>query len=348
MNATQRILGIGLADGYLLTSDVNVAWATGFTGDSSYVLLTKPGNFFFTDSRFMLQAQKDVEGAQVIEAKQQEFLHKIGEAIRDAGVRTLGVEKGSLTVNEFAGLDKEFQLSEYVDVSEALLGLRSIKTEDEIRKIETAAQASEAALEELLPLVRPGVSELELRAELLYRMYKRGMDSAFPPIVAAGENSAVPHATPSEYRIQSGDLLTLDFGCKYRGYCSDITRTFAVGNIDGEQKKIYDIVKEAQQRAAAFAQPGRPARDIDAAARGWIEAQGYGAYFGHGTGHGVGREVHELPIVNPRSEATLEKDMVFTVEPGIYVPGLGGVRIEDTLVAGRGSLYTFTKELMIL
>jgi len=348
MNPIKRIEELKLADGYLLTSEENVAWATEFTGDSSYALVTRKGTIFFTDSRYTLQAQKDVKDARVVETKQQDLYQTIYDAVRDAGVTTLGIEKSRMTVAEFAEMDRVFRMGEYVDISQSLLQLRSMKSEEEIRKIEKAARASEKALEGLLPLIKPGVCELDLRAELLYRMYKLGMDSAFPPIVAGGENSAAPHATPSGYRLRSGDLLTLDFGCKHEGYCSDITRTFAVGNVDEEKKKIYDIVKEAQQRAAAFAQPGCSAREIDAKARGWIEAQGYGRYFGHGTGHGVGREIHELPVVNPRSDATLEQGMVFTVEPGIYVPGIGGVRIEDTLVAGRGSLYTFPKDLIIL
>lgn len=347
-NVLEKIRKTDIAQAYFLTSEENVAYATGFSGDSSQLLITECGSYFFTDSRYTLQAQKEIENSEIITTGAEDRYHKIAQLLHKEKVQLLGIEKDALSANEFEEISKEFAACSYIDVSQKLLLIRSVKTDEEIGYIKKAAKASEEALEELLPYIKPGVSELDIRAELLYRMFKKGMESAFDPIVAAGENSAFPHATPSNYRLANGDMLTVDFGCKYRGYCSDCTRTFGIGNIDVELKKIYDIVKVAQQRAVMHAKVGASTKSVDACARDYIAQQGYGSYFGHGTGHGVGLQIHELPVLNPRVDTKLEKNMVFTVEPGIYVPGLGGVRIEDTLVGGLGVLYQFTKDLIIL
>ncbi len=347
MTMIQKIRQLDSAEAYLLTSVENVAYATGFSGDSSQVLVTPGDAFFFTDSRFVEMAREEIGSrAEVICTGGQERLPSIAKRL--SGIARLGIEQGNVTVREFGEFKKAFPTKEYTDISDDMLLMRMVKTEEELEKIGTAARANEVALNELLPYIKPGVCELDIRAELEYRMKKQGMDLAFPTIAAGGLNSAVPHATPSGYRIRSGDFLTLDFGCRYDGYCSDITRTFGIGNIDGESKKIYDIVNEAQRRAQQEAQIGADTYRVDEAARSYIAENGYGAYYDHGTGHGVGRQIHELPVLNPRSSYILQKNMVFTVEPGIYVPGLGGVRIEDTLVAGRGSVYEFSKELILL
>ncbi len=199
-----------------------------------------------------------------------------------------------------------------------------------------------------MPRIQAGISELDVRAELVYQINRQGMDSAFAPIVAAGLNSAIPHATVSGNVLKPGDFLTLDFGCKYNGYCSDITRTFGIGDIDAKLKKIYDIVKIAQQNAMDVASHAKTAPEIDAAARGTIEKAGYAEYFAHGTGHGVGLQIHELPVINARAQDVLCDGMVYTIEPGIYMPGLGGVRIEDTYVHGKGGLNKFSKELILI
>ncbi|MEA4853590.1 MAG: Xaa-Pro peptidase family protein [Christensenella sp.] len=347
MEIIDRIRETETADAYLLTSVENVAYATGFTGDSSQLLISAYGEYFFTDSRYEELARNEISPSiEIISTGGANRVLAIASKLRDC--RRLGIEKQDVTIGVFEAYRDAFNEVEYIDLSQFLLTMRMIKSENEIEKIRKAARANEIALEETLPLIKPGISELDIRAELEYRMKKQGMDLAFSTIAAAGMNSAIPHATPSSYKICDGDFLTLDFGCRFEGYCSDITRTFGVGNIDGQRKKIYDIVKEAQQSAADAAQVGADTREIDFIARDLIHKNGYGAYYDHGTGHGVGRQIHELPILNPRFSYILEKNMVFTVEPGIYVPGIGGVRIEDTLVAGFGSVYTFSKELILL
>ncbi len=349
MTKIETIRSFRTAQAYLLTSQTNIFYACGFSGDSSQLLITDRNAFLFTDSRYTLQAQKDIgDTAECVVTGGAERNAAISAVLKDCGVGRLAIEKDDVTVSISEAYQKAFGCAEYVDISGEMLRVRAVKTHDEIEKIVLAAQATEEVLEELLPVIRAGVSEFDICAELLYRINKRGMQSAFAPIVAAGCNSAIPHATTTDYRLREGDLLTLDFGCKYQGYCSDITRTFGIGNVDEQRKKLYDIVKTAQQRALLVAEVGVPARRIDEAARTVIAENGYGNCFGHGTGHGVGLQIHELPVINPSSGAVLEKNMAYTVEPGIYVPGVGGVRIEDTCIAGMGSLYRFSKELILI
>lgn len=349
MNRYEKIRALDAADAYFITSEVNVRYASGFTGDSSELLLAKGGAYFFTDSRYTLQAKEELPpGTHIIKTGRDAREAEIAAVLRENGIKSLGIERANVTLDKFSAYESAFGAVEYVDISGGLLHIRMVKDEGEIEKISKAARASEQALESLLPLVKPGISELDIKAELLYRMHMLQMESAFDPIVAGGVNSAKPHARPSSYKLKAGDFLTIDFGCKYEGYCSDMTRTFGIGNIDAELKTIYDIVKIAHEKAAALAEEGAQTTDVDFAARGYIGEKGYGACFGHGTGHGVGLEIHELPVVDPTRETVLKKGMIITVEPGIYVENLGGVRIEDTFAVGRGSLYTFTKELIIL
>ncbi|MGI6152406.1 MAG: aminopeptidase P family protein [Christensenellaceae bacterium] len=347
-NFANKVRELGLAQAYLITSEVNVSYVSGFMGDSSQLLITENEAYLFTDSRYTLEARAETEGVEVVTTGAKERNESIAKALSEERVKTLAIEKENVTIAGFAEYDEAFRMEEYVDISGALTDIRAVKQPFELERILKAAKACEVVLDGLLPIIKPGMTELELRAELLYLIHKQGMDSAFAPIVASGENSALPHARPSGRKLQKGDLLTLDFGCKYEGYCSDITRTFGIGNIDGRKKTIYDIVKAAQQKACDCAKTGAEARLVDACARDFIRKSGYGSNFGHGLGHGVGREVHEKPVLNPHSDAVLAENMVFTIEPGIYVEGLGGVRIEDMLVAGHGNAYSFTKELICI
>ncbi|MEG2541679.1 MAG: Xaa-Pro peptidase family protein [Christensenellaceae bacterium] len=344
---TDSIKKLDCADAYLLTSKQNVTYATGFSGDSSQVLITKKDIVFFTDSRYTAQAKKEISGIQILESNS-DRMEQIAKIIKSENIKVIGIEQSSVTVEKFEEYKKYFGGLSYTDISNDLLILRMIKTEDEIKKIKIAANANEVVLKEIVKYIKVGVSEFDVRAELVYQINKQKMDNAFEPIVAAGINSALPHATVSDYVIQDGDFLTLDFGCKYFSYCSDITRTFGVGNVDEKSKKIYDIVKTAQMLGVQAAKIGEKSKNIDAIVRSYIKDCGYGAYYNHGTGHGVGLEIHELPVINTRADFTIQENMVFTVEPGIYIEGFGGVRIEDMLLAGEGSVYQFTKELILL
>ncbi len=343
----ERVLALDKADAYLFSSEVNVAYMTGFSGDSSEFLLSGGRGYFFTDARYTEQAKKDISGeVEIITTTAGERLSAIKKALY--GAATLAIEKQDVSVETFERWQAELGVSAFADISADVLRLRAVKSPAELQKISLAAAGNDVVLENLVKLIKPGMTEFDLRAELIYQINIQGMDCAFKPIVASGENSALPHATVSNREIRSGDMLTLDFGCRYEGYCSDITRTFGIGNVDGRLKSIYDIVYKAQEAALYAAAQEKSARAVDAAARDIIEKQGYGEYFRHGTGHGVGMQIHEQPVLNKLSEDILLPGMVYTIEPGVYVPGLGGVRIEDMCIAGTGSLYGFSKELILI
>lgn len=223
-----------------------------------------------------------------------------------------------------------------------------VKTREEIALLRQAAWYTQQVLRDIVPQLRPGISELDVAEEIAAKIRFLGLDPAFEPIVATGENGAEPHHVPGDKKLAPGDMITIDLGCKYKGYCGDLTRTFALGYVSEENKKIYETVQNAQTAGLAAICDGIICKDADAAARRIIEAAGWGQYFIHGTGHGVGREVHEPPRLNASSDTVLRNNMVVTVEPGIYIPKIGGVRIEDTVVVGGENFFDFSKDLMIL
>lgn len=337
----------GAAQAYFVTSPENVRYLTGFSGTDSEVLVTDSGLFLFTDARYQEQARLDVEdGVQIVITSAAGRLSAVHDAL--GHTESLGLELDTLPASACSRLLDVMKPAAAVDISRQLLILRSRKTAGELACIRRAARATQEVMEVLAGHIHAGMSEFEIRAALLYEISIREMDSAFEPIVAGGPNSAIPHATTSSYRLRNGDFLTLDFGCRCCGYCADMTRTFAVGQVDAQLQTIYDIVEQAQDRAAECAQIGVRADRIDAAARDVIRRHGYAENFGHGTGHGVGLAIHELPVINASSDTVIAEGMVYTIEPGIYVEGLGGVRIEDTCIAGEGSLYTFPRDLVVL
>lgn len=223
-----------------------------------------------------------------------------------------------------------------------------VKTPEEIGYLKQAAQLTQRILREIVPLLRPGATERDIAEEIACKMRSLGSEPAFDTIVASGENGAEPHHVPDGRKFKSGDLITIDLGCKYNGYCGDMTRTFAVGQVSPENKKMYETVKNAQIAGLLAVRDGIICKDVDAVCRRIIELAGWGDYFIHGTGHGVGRDVHEPPRLNTTGEVVLRTGMVVTVEPGVYFKGVGGVRIEDTVVVGGENFFDFTKDLMIL
>lgn len=223
-----------------------------------------------------------------------------------------------------------------------------VKTPDEIEKLRQAALLTQQIMREIVPQIRCGVTELDIAEEIASKMKALGLEPSFDTIVASGENGAEPHAVPGTRKFAAGDLITIDLGCKFQGYCGDMTRTFALGQVPPLYKKMYETVKNAQIAGLLAARDGIICKDVDAVSRKIIELEGWGQNFVHGTGHGVGREVHEPPKLNASSDVVLRNNMVVTVEPGIYIKGIGGVRIEDTVVVGGENFFDFTKELMIL
>ncbi|MBI5017428.1 MAG: aminopeptidase P family protein [Deltaproteobacteria bacterium] len=322
--------------GALLISDLlNIRYLCGFTG-SNGLLLVLPGRaVFFTDSRYTLQAREEVQGAEVVEAP--ELDPAGGEAVRTASITRLGVEEKSLPVARWRKLGGLLPDAELEDVSESLDALRWSKDAGELQRLRDAAQLAEGALRAVLPKLRPGVSEAEVALAYQVEALRLGADAlSFDTIVAGGPRAALPHAHPGGRRFERGDLVIVDFGVRLAGYCSDETVTVPVGRVEEEARRVYDTVCRAQQAALALVGPGVRLVEVDRAARQVIAEAGYAERFGHGTGHGVGLAVHEAPTVSTRSNDSAEAGMVFTVEPGIYLPERFGVRLEDTIYVTSG------------
>ncbi|MBA2873432.1 Xaa-Pro dipeptidase [Thermaerobacillus caldiproteolyticus] len=337
-------------DGMLITNGYNRRYMTGFTGTAGVAVIGKTNAVFITDFRYVEQASKQVEGYEIVQHTGL-IIEEVAKQVARLNIQKLGFEQEDLSYAMFKAYEKDVQ-AELVPVSHVIEKLRLIKSESEIKILKEAAEIADAAFQHILHFIRPGVTEIEVANELEFFMRKQGAtSSSFDIIVASGYRSALPHGVATDKVIEKGELVTLDFGAYYKGYCSDITRTVAVGEISDELKKIYDIVLQAQLRGMTGIKPGMTGREADALTRDYITEQGYGDYFGHSTGHGIGLEVHEGPALSARSNVVLEPGMVVTVEPGIYIAGLGGVRIEDDTVVtkdGNESLTHSPKELITL
>lgn len=338
-------------DAMLVTSEPGEFYAAGFHGEG--VVLVAPGeSVYITDSRYIEKARETVRGARVDMVEQgRGYIVQINEFLDRLGVKRLGIEEGYLSLKTFRLYEKELH-AQLVAAGELLLKLRAAKDPYEIECMIKAQRVAERAFEEMLGFLRPGVTEREAAAKLTYDMLRFGGEkNSFDPIVVSGPNGSLPHGVPGDRAICSGDFVTMDFGCKWGGYCSDMTRTVAVGKPSQEMVKVYDLVLKAQLAGIAATRAGVPGKEIDAAARGVIEAGGYGAYFGHGYGHSLGLEIHESPNANSRDETPMPVGAVVSAEPGIYLPGRFGVRIEDVVILEEGGCRDITlapKELLIL
>ncbi|MEH7250353.1 aminopeptidase P family protein [Neobacillus niacini] len=337
-------------DGFLITSQINRRYMTNFTGSSGAVLISGDKAQFITDFRYVEQASTQCEGYEVVKMAGT-LVEEVAKQAKILGIQKLGFEEDHLTFSTYKAYEKELE-AELVPVSGVIEKLRLIKTEPEIKILKVAADIADAAFKHILDFITPGKTELEVSNELEFFMRKAGAtSSSFDIIVASGHRSALPHGVASDKIIETGDFVTLDYGAYYNGYISDITRTVAVGEPDHKLKEIYEIVLEAQLRGMAGIKPGMTGKEADALTRDYITEKGYGEYFGHSTGHGIGLEVHEGPTLSFRSDIVLEPGMIVTVEPGIYIPGLGGVRIEDDTLITKDlneALTHSTKELIIL
>jgi Xaa-Pro aminopeptidase len=337
-------------DGILITSPYNRRYISNFTGTAGVVLISKDKALFITDFRYIEQATKQCQGYEIIKFASS-IPEEVANQVQTLGIQKLGVEEEYLTLASFKTFEKEIP-AELVPVTGLIEKLRLIKTDTEIKIIKGAADIADAAFKHILEFIRPGKTELEISNELEFFMRRAGAtSSSFNTIVASGYRSALPHGVASDKVIEAGDFVTLDFGAYYKGYVSDITRTVAVGEPAAKLKEIYEIVLDAQLRGMAGIKPGITGKEADALTRDFITEKGYGEYYGHSTGHGIGLEVHEGPALSSRSEIVLEAGMVVTCEPGIYIAGLGGVRIEDdTLITqdGNEALTHAPKELIIL
>ncbi|MBM7604604.1 Xaa-Pro aminopeptidase [Metabacillus crassostreae] len=338
-------------DGLLITSNYNRRYMTGFTGTAGIAVISEDRAVFITDFRYTEQAAKEIDGFEIVEHKGS-IIDEAAVIVEKMGIKKLGFEQDHLTYQSYSLYYNALKNLEFIPVSGAVEKLRLIKSPAEIKILKEATEIADAAFKHILTFVKAGIKEIDVANELEFFMRKNGaVSSSFDIIVASGYRSALPHGVASDKEIEKGDFVTLDFGAYYKGYCSDITRTFAVGDPSDELKKIYATVLEAQLRGMNGIKPGITGKEADALTRDYIKEQGYGEYFGHSTGHGLGMEVHEGPALSFKSDTILETGMVVTVEPGIYVAGLGGVRIEDDTViteTGNESLSHSPKDLIIL
>ena len=322
----------GEVDGLLLTSRYSRHYGAEFDIAEGVAVVTKKGCRYFTDSRYIESAENGIQGFEVLIVDGVGYMKRINDAIADFGITTLGYEENYLTVAEFMGYEKHLN-AKLVPYNKEINGFRGVKEEWELAIMRKAQAITDKAFSEVITRIKPGMTELELQAELIYCLYKTGATGlAFDPIVVSGPNTSLPHGVACERVIQEGDFVTMDFGALYQGYCADMTRTVAVGYATEEMQKVYNTVLEAQLAGLAASKAGVPGQDIDGAARKVISDAGYGQYFGHGYGHSLGLEVHENPSPNARNAEPMPVGAVASAEPGIYLPGKFGVRIEDTCV----------------
>jgi Xaa-Pro aminopeptidase len=335
----------------LVTELAYVRYLTGFSGSNGLCVITPTGQFFITDRRYKIQAAQEVNCFTVIIAKQNLF-PLLAERKLIPSKERVGFNGNSISVADMKSLKKLLPGRSFVTDSGILDTVTAVKDNGEVELIRSAVRITDKVFKKVLTKVRPGVRECDIASEISYWHRKYGAEcDAFDPIVASGERSALPHARASEKIIRRGEMLVLDFGCRYRGYHSDLTRTIAVGKPSAEMKKIYQIVYDAQMKSICAAHNGVPARSVDAAARKHIRQNGYGRYFIHSLGHGLGIHVHDPLRISVLSKAVLKTGNVVTIEPGIYLPGRGGVRIEDDIVIGSNDcevLTTSPKELIIV
>jgi len=326
----------------LIGSPINRRYLTGFTGSAGYVLITKEQSYLLTDFRYMTQAPQQATGFKVIEHGAK-VMDTVKELLQSEGIASLGFEQDHVTYGVYSGYTEQLTPISLVPVSGLVEELRIIKDAEELKIMQRAADLADETFSHVLTLLKAGKTEREIDLEMEMFMRSRGAtSSSFDTIVASGERSALPHGVASDRVIQGNEFVTFDFGALLDGYCSDLTRTVALGSPDPKLKEIYDIVLEAQLHALAHIKPGMTGREADALARDIITRYGYGEYFGHSTGHGLGMEVHESPRLSKASDDILKPGMVVTVEPGIYLPGLGGVRIEDDIVITETGIQILT------
>ena len=337
-------------DSFLITSPYNLRYLTNFTGTTGLAVITLEKAFFITDFRYTEQAAAQAQGFEIIKNVGPIF-EEVADLVQKEGLRELGFEETTVSFLEYSVLEEIID-AQLIPISGMIEELREIKDEEEIAIIEKACSIADLAYDHILKMIQPGMTEIEVANQLDFYMRSLGAsDVSFETIVASGLRSAMPHVVDSKKIIEQGDLITIYFGCYYEGYVSDMTRTFAIGDPGEQLKEIYQIVLEAQLAVLEVAKPGVTGKQLDAVARDYITKHGYGEAFGHSTGHGIGLEIHEGPNVSVRAEKQFVPGNIITDEPGIYLPGIGGVRIEDDLLItsdGNRVLTHSPKELIIL
>ena len=338
-------------DAMLVSSEPGEFYAVDLHGEG-YVLVTPDECLYLTDSRYIEAAQAGVTGAKVVMVDSgRNYTRFLNRFIDSHGIQKLGIEDTYMSLGQYNKLKEELH-AQLVCAGGLIPGLRSSKDQEELARMVEAQRITDEAFAAMLDYIKPGLTETQIAARLVYEMMSRGANQlSFDPIVASGPNGSKPHAIPGARQVQRGDFITMDFGCKYLGYCSDMTRTIALGEVSREQRLVYDTVLEAQRAAIAVSKAGVPGKTIHETAAAVIAAAGYGEYFGHGYGHSCGIEIHEGPFANSRDETPMPVGAMVSAEPGIYLPGRFGVRIEDMIRMEEGGCLDITrspKELILL
>ena len=331
-------------NGLLLTSRYSRHYGAEYDIAEGVAIVSKAGCRYFTDSRYIEAAQKGIKGFEVLMVdRDHPYTKLLNEAIADFGITALGYEENYLTVAEFNAYDSKLN-TKLMPMHAQISGFRAVKEDWELDHMRTAQAITDKAFAEMCTRMKVGMTEKELQAELIYCLYKNGGEGlSFDPIVVSGPNTSLPHGVATDRVIQAGDFITMDFGVLYNGYCSDMTRTVAVGYATEEMEKVYNTVLQAQKAGLAATRAGVKGKDIDAAARKVITDAGYGEYFGHGYGHSLGLEVHESPSPNAANDNPMPVGAVTSAEPGIYLPGKFGVRIEDVVIFTAEGCENITK-----
>ena len=340
----QKLIAKGEVDALLLTSKHNRQYAAEYCIAEGVAVICKTQSYYFTDFRYIESAQKNLPGFAVkMVDTEHPYTKLINEAISDNTVKTIGFEDDTLTVEEYTLYNTKLNAVLHPYAAE-INAPRASKEPWEIEYMKKAQEITDRTFDDLLNVIHPGMTEKELCAELIYRLYKYGSEGpSFDPITVSGPNTSLPHGVPSERVLQYGDFVTMDFGCLYHGYCSDMTRTVCVGKPTEEMERVYETVLKAQLAGIAAARAGVTGAEIDGAAREVIRQAGYGDYFGHSFGHSVGVEIHESPNASPGNHEPMPAGAVVSAEPGIYLPGRFGVRIEDVIVLEEGGCRDITK-----
>ena len=335
---------------FLITSPYNLRYLTGFTGTTGLALIGLEEAFFITDFRYTEQAAKQCVGFEIVK-NVGPILEVVADLVESKNIENLGFEESFVSFKQYVELEGLLEV-DLIPVSGMVEELREIKDEEEIAIVEKACEIADKAFSHILTYIKPGMTEIQVANELDFYMRSLGASSvSFETIVASGLRSAMPHGVASEKVIEQGDMITIDFGCYYNGYVSDMTRTISLGEPSDKLREIYNVVKEAQQKVLDVAKPGMTGVELDAVARDYIASKGYGEAFGHSTGHGIGLEIHEGPNVSKLAEKAFVPGNIITNEPGIYLPGIGGVRIEDDMLVTENGIKRLThseKELIIL
>ena len=340
----QSLLETGEVDALLLTSVYNRLYAAQYRVAEGVAVVTREGAYYFTDSRYIEAAEKNLKGFTVrMTHPGSSEIERINEVIGEHTIKKLGFEENDMTYGDYLRYNEALH-AVLVPMQAKIDAFRATKEPWEIELMRKAQAITDQTFSELCKIIQAGMTEKELEAELLYRLYKHGAEGpSFDPIVVSGPNTSLPHGVPGERKREFGDFITMDFGCIYGGYCSDMTRTVALGFVSEEMDKVYKTVLKAQLAGIAATKAGVAGRDIDGAARKVIADAGYGDYFGHGYGHSLGILIHEAPNANTRNDQPMPAGAVVSAEPGIYLPGKFGVRIEDVTVITETGCEVLTK-----